>query len=71
MTADERLALINTKSVARLERHAAVSAPRPAASAPPERMVSPERTAAIFWPDAAADLVEYVFFPKPLLGARL
>jgi hypothetical protein len=50
--------------VARIERRAAVSAPRPAASAFPERMVSPERTAAIFWPDAAADLVEYVFFPK-------
>ena len=25
---------------------------------------SPERTGAVFWPDAAADLVEYVFFPK-------
>jgi hypothetical protein len=50
--------------VARIERRSAVSAPRPAASAPPERMVSPERTAAIFWPDAAADLVEYMFFPK-------
>src|SRR5262249_29698069 len=24
----------------------------------------PERTAAIFWPDAAADLVGYVFFPE-------
>jgi hypothetical protein len=49
--------------VARIERGAAVSAPQPAASAPPERTVSPER-AAEFWPDAAADLVEYVFFPK-------
>jgi LTXXQ motif family protein len=44
--------------VARIERDSSVSAPRPAASAPPER------TAAIFWPDAAADLVEYLFFPK-------
>ena len=52
--------------VARIARRAAVSAPRPAANAPPERMApaSPERTAAVFWPDAAADLVEYVFFPK-------
>ena len=51
---------------ARIERRAAVSARRPAASAPPERVapVSPERTAGIFWPDAAADLVGYVFFPK-------
>jgi hypothetical protein len=44
--------------VARIERDSSVSAPRPAASAPPER------TAAVFWPDAAADLVEYLFFPK-------
>jgi hypothetical protein len=44
--------------VARIERDSSVSAPRPAAGAPPER------TAAIFWPDAAADLVEYLFFPK-------
>src|SRR5258705_13246224 len=43
---------------ARIERRAAFSARRPAASA------APERTAAIFWPDAAADLVGYVFFPK-------
>ncbi len=52
--------------VARIARRAAVSAPRPAASAPPERMApaSSERTAAVFWPEAAADLVEYVFFPK-------
>jgi LTXXQ motif family protein len=52
--------------VARIERRAAASAPRPTLSAPPERMApaSPERTAAVFWPDAAADLVEYVFFPK-------
>src|SRR5712675_2645379 len=42
--------------VARIERRAAASAPRPTLSAPPERMVpaSPERTAAVFWPDAAA-----------------
>src|SRR5215472_5521313 len=61
--------------IARIERwRAAVGAPRPAARAPAERTapVSPdqaapislEHTAAIVWPDAAADLVDYVFFPK-------
>src|SRR6516165_7829850 len=61
--------------VARIERwRAAVGAPRPAARAPaeptaalpPERTapVPAEQTAAIFWPEAAADLVDYVFFPK-------
>src|SRR6516225_9220772 len=53
--------------VARIERwRAAIGAPRPAARAPaePTAAVSPERTAAIFWPDAAADLVDYVLFPK-------
>jgi len=50
----------------------AVSAPPPKASAPPEQAAPPEqtpaappeRTAAIFWPDAADDLVGYVLFPK-------
>src|SRR6516162_158507 len=53
--------------VARIERwRAAVGAPRPAARAPaePTTALPPERTAPIFWPDAAADLVDYVFFPK-------
>ena len=55
-------------------RPAARAPAEPTAAVPPERTapVSPEqtapvfpaRTAAIFWPDAAADLVEYVFFPK-------
>ena len=30
----------------------------------PGATVSSERTAAVFWPDAPADLVAYVFFPK-------
>ena len=30
----------------------------------PSRWYSPDRTAALFWPDAAADLVEYLFFPN-------
>jgi hypothetical protein len=30
----------------------------------PGATVSSERTAAVFWPDAPADLVTYVFFPK-------
>src|SRR5215472_11006563 len=51
----------------------AVSAAPPAASAPagstavpPEQTAAapPERAPAIFWPDAAADLVAYVLFPK-------
>jgi LTXXQ motif family protein len=51
--------------VARIERwRVAVGAPRPAARAQ-AAPISPERTAAaIFWPDAAADLVDYVLFPK-------
>ena len=58
------------RSVARGERRhaaglarAAAGAPLAAANAPqspPE--VSPERSAAIFWPDAAADLADYVLF---------
>src|SRR5215471_1431494 len=36
------------------------------AAVPPEQMAAapPERAPAIFWPDAAADLVAYVLFPK-------
>ena len=39
---------------------AAANAPQSPAKAAPE--VSPERSAAIFWPDAAADLADYVLF---------
>src|SRR5262249_29030267 len=36
------------------------------AAVPPEQMAAapPERAPALFWPDAAADLVAYVLFPK-------
>src|SRR6266540_1746054 len=45
------------------------TAPMPsdqAAAVPPEQTapMPPERAPAIFWPDAAADLVAYVLFPK-------
>src|SRR5215831_20190622 len=45
------------------------TAPAPSdqtAAVPPEQMAAapPERAPAIFWPDAAADLVAYVLFPK-------
>jgi hypothetical protein len=47
----------------------ATSTPRPEVSAPPpptnppsQPSASPEQTAAIFWPDAAADLTDYVLF---------
>jgi LTXXQ motif family protein len=39
---------------------AAANAPQSPPKAPPD--VSPERSAAIFWPDAAADLADYVLF---------
>src|SRR5215472_14257631 len=46
----------------------AVSATAPAVSAPPPTeqttAAPPERAAALFWPDAADDLVGYVLFPK-------
>src|SRR5262245_34237741 len=45
------------------EQTAAVS-PEQRAAAAAEQMAPPERTAGIFWPDAAADLVGYVLFPK-------
>jgi LTXXQ motif family protein len=41
---------------------AAANAPQSPPKAPPERAVSPQRSAAIFWPDAAADLADYVLF---------
>src|SRR5262245_51531255 len=57
------------RRVARWERRPAASAPRPAVSAPGaptnapiERSAAAERTAAIFWPAAAADLADYVLF---------
>src|SRR5262249_6701731 len=45
------------------------TAPAPSdqtAAVPPEQMAAapPERAPALFWPDAAADLVAYVLFPK-------
>src|SRR5215831_1150230 len=57
------------RRIARWERHQVASTPRPGASAPPpatnpppQPSASPEPTAAIFWPDAAADLADYVLF---------
>jgi LTXXQ motif family protein len=58
------------RRVARWERRRAVaSTPRPLVNAPPpptnlpsQPSASPEQTAAIFWPDAAADLADYVLF---------
>jgi LTXXQ motif family protein len=41
---------------------AAANAAQSPAKASPERAVSPERTAAIFWPNAAADLADYLLF---------
>src|SRR5258706_2757716 len=55
--------------LARWERRPVASTPRPEVSAPPpptnppsQPSASPEQTAAIFWPDAAADLTDYVLF---------
>jgi hypothetical protein len=39
-----------------------VSAPPPPTNLPSQPSASPEQTAAIFWPDAAADLTDYVLF---------
>src|SRR5262249_25460586 len=55
------------RRVARWERRPLASTPRPEVSAPPPPTnsppsASPEQTAAIFWPDAAADLAAYVLF---------
>src|SRR5256884_1116454 len=57
------------RRVARWERRPVASAPRPEVSTPPpptnlpsQPSASPEQTAAIFWPDAAADLADYVLF---------
>jgi hypothetical protein len=55
------------RRVARWERRPVASTPRPEVSTPPPSTnlpspASPEQTAAIFWPDAAADLADYVLF---------
>src|SRR5262249_37386146 len=57
------------RRVARWERRQVASTPRPEVSAPPpptnppsQPSASREQTAAIFWPDAAADLADYVLF---------
>src|SRR5215468_5682977 len=39
-----------------------VSAPPPPTNPPPQPSASPEPISAIFWPDAAADLADYVLF---------
>src|SRR5262252_2391899 len=59
------------RRVARWERRPVASTPRPGVSAPPpptnappQPSASPEPTAAIFWPDAAANLADYVLFGK-------
>src|SRR5262245_4708010 len=57
------------RRVARWERRPVASTPRPEVGTPPpptnlppQPSASPEQTAAIFWPDAAADLADYVLF---------
>src|SRR5262249_56037399 len=56
------------RRVARWERPVAstprpgVSAPPPPTNPPPQPSASPEPISAIFWPDAAADLADYVLF---------
>jgi LTXXQ motif family protein len=57
------------RRVARWERRPVASTPRPEVSAPPpptnppsQPNASPAQTAAIFWPDALADLADYVLF---------
>src|SRR5499427_8211902 len=57
------------RRVARWERRQVASTPRPEVSASPpptnppsQPSASREQTAAIFWPDAAADLADYVLF---------
>src|SRR5262245_47727928 len=39
-----------------------LSTPPPPTNLPPQPSASPEQTAAIFWPNAAADLADYVLF---------
>src|SRR6266481_1340496 len=62
-------ASVRPRRVARWERRPVAGTPRPGVSAPLpptnppfQPSASPEQTAAIFWPDAAADLADYVLF---------
>src|SRR5262245_18768907 len=62
-------ASVRPHRVAHWGRHRVASTPRPEDIAPPpptnppsQPSASPEQTAAIFWPDAAADLADYVLF---------
>src|SRR5258708_25414965 len=62
-------ASVRPRRVAPWERPPVASTPRPEVSAPPpptnppsQPSASTEQTAAIFWPDAAADLTDYVLF---------
>src|SRR5262249_7157790 len=64
-------ASVRPRRVVRWEPRPVASTPRPEVSAPPPRTnppsqpsASPEQTAAIFWPDAAADLADYMLFPN-------
>jgi Protein of unknown function (DUF1236)/LTXXQ motif family protein len=53
------------RRVARWERRPVASTPRPLVNAPPltnPPSQPPEQPAAIFWPDAAADLADYLLF---------
>src|SRR5262245_26223071 len=57
------------RRVVRWERRPVASTPRPEVGTPPpptnlpsQPSASPKQTAAIFWPDAAADLADYVLF---------
>jgi hypothetical protein len=53
---------VGRRSAARMERRAIAGTPRAAPTKAAES--PPERAAAVFWPDAAGDLVAYVLFPK-------
>src|SRR5262249_9032675 len=62
-------ASVRPHRVAHWGRHRVASTPRPEDSAPPpptnppsQPSASPEQTSGIFWPDAAADLADYVLF---------
>jgi hypothetical protein len=65
---DEQQARFNSMRLASRplgwQRRAISGTLRPAPNAPDDSMVSPKRMAAMFWPDAADDLVQYVLFPK-------
>jgi hypothetical protein len=65
---DEQQARFNSMRLASRplgwQRRAISGTLRPAPNAPDDSMVSSKRMAAMFWPDAADDLVQYVLFPK-------